>query len=372
LRKIMRDYYDILEISREANPEEIKKAYRKLALKHHPDRNSGDKTEEEKFKEAAEAYEVLSNEEKKALYDRFGHEGIKNAGYQFSGYSDIFDSFGDIFEGFFGFGGGTRGAEQDLRGADIEVVLQVTLEEAARGTKTEIEIPRREICTPCAGAGAEPGTEVTTCPACGGSGQVVQGNSLFRISSTCSRCHGEGKYIATPCKTCGGDRRISVNKKISVKVPPGVDTGSRLRLAGEGEAGERGGQHGDLYVHIEMTPHSLFERDGSNIIYRTSISMTQAALGAEIAAPTLWGDEKLHIPPGTQYGDTFRLAAKGMPRLRDGGRGDQIVQVYVMIPKKISAAQKRLLKEFEKASTPKGHGVSDLSPEKDGSSPRPH
>ncbi len=365
----MRDYYDILEVNRDASPEEIKKAYRKLALKYHPDKNPDDKTAEEKFKEAAEAYEVLGNEEKRDIYNRFGHEGIRNAGYQFSGTADIFDHFGDIFEGLFGFGGGRRGPERNGRGADIQVVLRVTFEEAARGTKTEIEIPRRESCSRCQGTGAEPGTEVSPCPVCGGRGQVIQGSSFLRISSTCPRCRGGGEYIATPCKVCGGAKKVSVSKKISVKVPPGVDTGSRLRIAGEGEQGERGGPSGDLYVHIEMEPHALFERDGSNIIYRTPISMIQAALGTEITIPTLWGEEKLHIPSGTQYGDTFRLEAKGMPRLRGGGRGDQIVQVYVEIPKKINAAQKRLLREFEKLSPVREREDSDASLE---SSPHHH
>ncbi|MBI4634320.1 MAG: molecular chaperone DnaJ [Deltaproteobacteria bacterium] len=369
----MRDYYEILGVSREANQEEIKKAYRKLALQYHPDRNPDDKAAEEKFREAAEAYEVLCNEEKRDIYNRFGHEGLKNIGYQgFSGYSDIFSSFSDIFEGFFGFGAGGRHAERDIRGADIQVVLQMTLKEAARGRKTEIEIPRGEPCTRCDGTGAEPGTRAASCPACGGSGQVIQGSSFFRISSTCPHCRGTGEYLATPCKNCGGGRRVRVMRKISVKVPPGVDTGSRLRIAGEGEKGDRGGPPGDLYVHIELEKHPLFEREGSDIICRIPISMIQAALGAETTVPTLWGEEELHIPPGTQYGDLFRLPAKGMPHLRGGGRGDQIVQVYVVIPRKLSGEQKRLLREFQKLSPLKERDFPDLSPESAESNLRHH
>jgi len=349
----MRDYYEILDVGKGADQEEIKKAYRKLALQYHPDRNPGNKKAEEKFKEASEAYEILSNGEKRVIYDRFGHEGLKSSGYRgFGQSSDIFSAFSDIFEDFFGFSSG-RGAGRSTVGENIQISLKITLEEAAKGTATEVEIPRLDICVHCEGQGAEPGTKIISCRTCGGRGQVIQGNSFFRVNSTCPHCYGKGEHITSPCKSCRGIGKVQVSKKISLKVPPGVDSGSKLRVAGEGEKSDHGGPPGDLFIYIEVEDNPFFSREGNDLICRIPISVVQAILGTEIKVPTLWEEVTLHIPSGTQYGNVFRLKGKGIPDLRGRKQGDQLVEVYIPIPQKISPEQEHLLKEFEKLSKEK-------------------
>jgi molecular chaperone DnaJ len=342
-----RDYYEILGIPRNAEEEEIKKAYRKLAMKYHPDRNPGDKETEEKFKEAAEAYEVLRDQEKRSLYDRFGHEGLKSTGFSgFGGFDDIFSSFGDIFEDFFGFGGRTRTRTAPQRGADLRYDLRISFMDAAFGKETEIKIPKYENCHVCGGSGAKPGTRPIKCPNCGGRGKVVRSQGFFSISTTCSRCRGEGEIITEFCRECGGRGKVKSVKKVSLKIPPGVDTNSRLRLQGEGEEGEKGGTSGDLYIIIEVEPHDFFKREGNDIFCQVPISFPQAALGAKIEVPTLEGSEKIIIPRGTQTGHTFRLKGYGILHLRGYDRGDQIIQVIINTPTKLTKRQEELLREL--------------------------
>ena len=341
-----RDYYDVLGLSRGASDEEIKKTYRKLAMKYHPDRNPGKKEAEEKFKEAAEAYEVLRDPEKRRLYDQFGHEGLKGTGFRgFSGFEDIFSTFGDIFEDFFGFGT-RRSRTAARRGADLRYDIQLSFAEAAFGKETEIEIPKASQCDRCEGTGAKPGTYPATCPGCQGKGQVTRSQGFFNISTTCPHCNGEGKIIANPCVDCRGTGKVTKKKKVSAKIPGGVEDGSRLRLRGEGEEGERGGAPGDLYVVLHVERHPLFDREGDDIICQIPISFTQAALGTEIDIPTLNGTKKIHIPRGTQSGHAFRLKGEGTHHLRGHGRGDQIVEVIVKTPTKLTKKQEELLREF--------------------------
>ncbi len=342
---IERDYYEILSVSRTASPDEIKKAYRKMALKYHPDRNPSNKEAEEKFKEASEAYEVLSDTEKRQIYDQYGHEGLRGSGFTgFHGFEDIFSSFGDIFGDFFGFGGHSRTGP--ARGDDLRYDLEITFEEAAFGKEAELEIPRTVTCDVCGGTGAKPGTQPITCPACGGRGQVSRSQGFFSISSTCPSCRGTGQLIPEPCETCQGMGRIKQKRKVSLKIPAGVDTGSRLRLRGEGEAGERGGPPGDLYVVIHVQAHDFFEREGDDIYCKIPIPFTMAALGGKLDVPTIDGAESLQIKKGTQSGEVFRLKGKGFPRLRGYGKGDEIIQVIVKVPKKLTKRQETLLKEF--------------------------
>ncbi|HCX89080.1 MAG: molecular chaperone DnaJ [Deltaproteobacteria bacterium CG_4_9_14_3_um_filter_44_9] len=341
-----RDYYDVLGLSRGASDEEIKKTYRKLAMKYHPDRNPGKKEAEEKFKEAAEAYEVLRDPEKRRLYDQFGHEGLKGTGFRgFSGFEDIFSTFGDIFEDFFGFGT-RRSRTAARRGADLRYDIQLSFAEAAFGKETEIEILKASQCDRCEGTGAKPGTYPATCPGCQGKGQVTRSQGFFNISTTCPHCNGEGKIIANPCVDCRGTGKVTKKKKVSAKIPGGVEDGSRLRLRGEGEEGERGGAPGDLYVVLHVERHPLFDREGDDIICQIPISFTQAALGTEIDIPTLNGTKKIHIPRGTQSGHAFRLKGEGTHHLRGHGRGDQIVEVIVKTPTKLTKKQEELLREF--------------------------
>ncbi len=343
-----RCYYEILGVERSASDEDIKKTYRKLAMQYHPDRNPGDTQAEEMFKEAAEAYEVLSDREKREIYDRFGHEGLNGIGFRgFSGFEDIFTSFGDIFEDIFGFNTGrSRSRKMQRAGADLRYDLKISFSDAAFGTAKEIDVVKLERCHECRGTGAAPGTSPETCRRCQGRGQVTQSSGFFSISTTCPQCRGEGRIITKPCALCKGTGRSTITKTVHLKVPAGVETGSRLRLRGEGEEGEFGGPDGDLYVFIHVAPHDFFERRENDVYCRASISFVQAALGATIEVPTLNGSEKVKIPRGTQAGATFRLKGKGIPHLRGFGRGDQIIETVIKTPTNLSKKQEELLREF--------------------------
>ncbi len=342
-----RDYYDILGVGRDASEEEIKRSYRRLAMKYHPDRNPGDKKAEEEFKKASEAYEVLRDPEKRDIYDRFGHEGLRGTGFTgFRGFDDIFSTFGDIFEDFFGFGTARRGRTMARAGADLRYDLTISFLDAAFGKEINIEIPKSIKCDHCGGSGAEPGTFPSTCPTCRGHGQVSRTQGFFSISTTCPDCQGEGEVIHTPCSQCQGRKKVRKKKSIALKIPPGVETSSRLRLRHEGEEGERGGPPGDLYVIIHVAPHEFFERDGDDITCEIPISFFQAAMGGEIEIPTLNGTRKLAIPKGTQTGQFFRLKGEGFHHMRGYGRGDEIVKVIVKTPSKLTKRQEELLREF--------------------------
>lgn len=350
-----RDYYDILGVARQADEEEIKKAYRKMALKFHPDRNPGNQEAEERFKEAAEAYEVLHDPQKKELYDRYGHEGLKNTGFSgFGGFEDIFSSFGDIFEDFFGLGRKGRGGGSRAReGADLRYDLSVSFMDAAKGKEMELKIPRLETCSLCRGNGLEPGTKPEFCPTCGGRGQVVQTQGFFRISTPCPRCHGQGQIITHPCPSCHGQGRQEETKTLNIKIPAGISNGSRLRFRGQGEGGLNGGPAGDLYVVVYVEEDQFFHREGDDVICAIPLSMIQAALGAEIEVPTLTNPKKLTIPKGTQNNQNLRLKGEGFPHLRGSGKGDQVIQVTVKIPTHISKKQEELLREFEELENKK-------------------
>ncbi|MBW2038849.1 MAG: molecular chaperone DnaJ [Deltaproteobacteria bacterium] len=349
-----RDYYEILGVPRNASEEEIKKAYRRMALKYHPDRNPGDKGAEERFKEASEAYEVLRDPKKREIYDFYGHEGLKSTGFTgFRGFDDIFSSFSDIFEDFFGFSPRSS-SRRGVAGADLRYDLKISLFDAAFGMETEIEILKRGRCEVCNGTGAQPGSTPQTCPHCYGRGQVNRSHGFFTISTTCPYCHGAGRVITNPCKACGGAGVVKKRGKVSLRIPPGVDTGSRLKLRGEGEGGERGGPPGDLYVIIYVEPHEFFEREGDDIICRVPIPFTMAALGGEVDVPTLDGTKKIQIPRGTQPGEIFRLKGEGIPHLNGRGRGDQINEVVVQIPKKLTKRQEELLRGFASLEGEKG------------------
>ncbi len=345
-----RDYYEVLDVPRAASPEEIKKAYKKLALANHPDRNPGDEQAVSRFKEAAEAFEVLSDADKRARYDRYGHAGVSGNGRTgFSDVSDIFDAFGDLFEGFglFGGGGRTRSRRRSGRkGESLATSITIDLLEAAAGCTRDLDVRRREICSTCRGSGAKPGTTPDRCDYCGGHGQVVQSQGFFRIQTTCPACRGEGTVIRDRCSHCGGTGREAKNIKLEVKIPPGVDTGMQLCLRGEGEPGHGGGPRGDLYVDIHVRPHPLFQRDGTRLICRVPITYSQAALGAELDVPVLDGRYTLSIPPGTQPGEVFRLRDFGMPDPHGGRRGDLHVEVQVEVPKKLNDRQEELLREL--------------------------
>jgi molecular chaperone DnaJ len=347
-----KDYYRILGVSNGASEEEIKKSYRKIAMQHHPDRNPGDKEAEERFKIASEAYEVLRDPEKREIYDRYGVEGLKGTGFTgFRGFEDIFSTFGDIFEDFFGFGTSQKRRSRARAGADLRYDFKISFYDAAFGKETEIEIPKKVTCQVCTGTGAKPGTYPTQCPNCRGTGQVTRSQGFFTVSTTCGQCHGEGKFTPHPCKECRGYGKIRENRRIQIKVPPGVDTGSKLRIRGQGEEGERGGPPGDLFVFINVEPHDFFSRDGDDIICRIPISFPQAALGAEIEVPTLDGKKKLTIPKGVESGDLLRVKGEGFPKLRGYGRGDQIVQVIVKTPKNLTRHQEEILREFDELSS---------------------
>jgi molecular chaperone DnaJ len=327
-----RDLYDVLGIARGASQQEIKSAYRKLAVRYHPDRNPGDSEAESRFKEAAEAYAILSDAEKRARYDRFGMRGVGSGG--FGGYDpSVFGDFADILGDFFGFGfsgGGRRAGPRP--GADLRYELRVTLEEAAFGSRKTLRIPRLERCETCAGSGAAPGTDTERCTACGGAGQVQFSQGFFTVARTCDRCGGEGRVIASPCEACGGEGRVERERQLDVDIPAGVDTGSRLRLRGEGEHGRRGGPGGDLYVDLLVDRHPRFERQGSHVLSEVEISYPQAVLGTSLEVETLHGAVALDVPPGTAHGAHFRIPRKGIPELNGRGRGDHVVVVRLLVP----------------------------------------
>ncbi|MEA1968905.1 MAG: molecular chaperone DnaJ [Thermodesulfobacteriota bacterium] len=351
-----RDYYEILGVARDAGKADLKSSYRKLAIKFHPDKNPDNAEAENKFKEASEAYEVLSDDKKRQLYDQFGHQGLENSGFSSSGsFDDIFSGFGDIFEDFFGFGGskGRRGGRRVERGSDLRYDMTLDFMEAAFGVEKKIDVRKLDTCDVCGGTGCKEGTSPSTCEHCRGTGQFIQSQGFFKVKTTCPYCRGKGRSIPHPCAKCVGAGRVEVSKNVSVKVPAGVDTGSKLRLTGEGEASPSGGPSGDLYVFVRVKPHKKFKRDGTDILCLMEISFIQAALGDEIEVPTLNGDKTLKIPKGAQYGDTFRFRGEGIPSLRSGKRGDQVVQVDIKTPMKLSKKQEKLLREFDKLNSNK-------------------
>ena len=352
-----RDYYEVLGVGRNATPEEIKKAYKKLAKKYHPDLNPDSKTAEEKFKEVSEAYSVLSDDNQRARYDQFGHEGLNGQGMGgfggFGGFGGQGFDMGDIFSSFFGggFGGQTRDPSAPQRGGDLRLDLTVTFEEAAKGVEKEVSVTRMEACPDCKGSGAKPGTGRETCSQCGGSGRIRINQTTpfgqFQTVKTCSACGGSGSIIKEPCPKCDGSGRVRKHHKIKVNVPAGVDNGSRLRMQGEGEGGVNGGSNGDLFIYVTVKPHKFFKREGDNVFLEQQISFAEAALGADIEVPTLDGPVKLTIPEGTQTGTTFRLRGRGFPKLRGYGRGDQHVRVKLFTPQRLSDEQKDLLRKFD-------------------------
>jgi len=348
-----RDYYEVLGVNRDAAEEDIKKAYRKLAMKFHPDRNPDDKSTEEKFKEAKEAYEILTDSQKRAAYDQYGHAGVDPTaaagagGFGAGGFGGFADAFSDIFGDIFGAG---RGRSNVYRGADLRYNLEITLEDTARGTETRIRIPTMEECEPCRGTGARKGTEPKACPTCGGAGQVRIQQGFFSIQQTCPRCHGSGRIIPDPCPSCHGSGRVKQQKTLSVKIPAGIDDGDRIRLSGEGERGVNGGPPGDLYVQIHIKAHAVFQRDHDDLHCEMPISFATAALGGEIEIPTLEGAAKIRIPSETQTGKVFRLRGKGIKGVRSHVPGDLLCHVVIETPVNLTEKQREILREFDELS----------------------
>jgi len=347
-----RDYYETLGVSRDVNEADLKKAYRRLAMKYHPDRNANNAEAVEKFKEAKEAHDILSDAQKRAAYDQFGHAGVDPSAAGRPGAAGFSGDFGDIFGDVFGdiFGGGRGGGHtRAFRGADLRYNLELPLEKAVFGTEVNIRVPTLQACSSCSGSGAKKGTSTTTCVTCGGVGQVRMQQGFFSVQQTCPNCKGQGKVIKEPCPSCNGHGRVQKHKTLSVKVPEGVDNGDRIRLAGEGEAGENGGPNGDLYVQIQVKPHAIFKRDDNDLLCEMPISIVTATLGGELEVPTLKGRLKLKIPAETQSGNVFRMRGKGVKPVRGGAVGDLLCRVNVETPVKLNSKQKDLLKEFEKS-----------------------
>jgi molecular chaperone DnaJ len=345
-----RDYYQILNIERNATADDIKRAYRKLAMKYHPDRNPGDAEAELKFKEAAEAYEVLTDAQKRRRYDQYGHAGLRGTGLHDFGHmdaSDIFSMFEDIFGGGLGASAG-RSRQRPQRGYSLETEVEISLEEVATGAEREVQFTRQDTCEACHGSGAKPGSEPVTCVACAGTGQVAQSGlgGMFRMVTTCPNCGGAGKVIKDPCPKCKGHGQTPKKRKLTVKIPPGIHDGQAIRVPGEGEPGVRGGLRGDLHVLIRVMPHPLFTREDDHLILRMPISFTQAALGSTVNVPTLHGERELTIKPATQHGDIVRLADQGLPNLRSGRMGDLVVLLLIEIPSRLTERQRELLREF--------------------------
>ncbi len=355
-----RDYYEVLGVNKSASPEQIKSAYRKLAVKHHPDKNKGDKGAEEKFKEASEAYHVLSNSERKQNYDNFGHAAFENGGGGRGGFGnfDFSNHFSDIFEDFFGegFGGGRRSRRSNNRGSDLRYDLSISLEEAFSGKKQDIKFSTSEKCDTCSGSGSKPGHQAGACSMCGGHGQVRSSQGFFTVQQTCPQCAGTGEEITHPCSNCNGQGKKQASKRLSVTIPKGVDDGTRIRLSGKGEAGSRGGSNGDLYLFINVHSHELFKRSDENLFFECPVSIADAALGTSIEIPTIDGGKaKIKIPAGTQSGKQFRLRGKGMPHMRGNDFGDLYVQVNTEVPISLNKEQKELLEKFREIENEKSN-----------------
>jgi len=350
-----RDFYETLGVAKNATEDDIKKAYRKLAMKHHPDRNPDSKTAEGKFKEAKEAYEMLSDKEKREAYDRYGHAGVDpNMNYGGGQGGGFGDAFGDIFGDIFGGGARSRGGPQMYRGADLRYNLEISLEQAFSGFDTTIRVPAWDACEPCGGSGAKPGTSPTTCSTCGGNGQVRMQQGFFSVQQTCPTCRGTGKTIVNPCSACGGVGKVKRNKTLEVKIPAGIDDGMRIRSSGNGEPGQNGGPPGDLYVEVHIKPHAVFQREGDDLHCEIPITFAKAALGGEIEVPTLGGKVSFTVPEGTQAGKVFRLRGKGIKGVRSGHMGDLFCHVAVDTPVKLTERQKELLQELEKLTVEGG------------------
>ncbi|MBD8891891.1 molecular chaperone DnaJ [Roseibium litorale] len=356
-----RDFYEVLGVAKDADEKALKSAYRKMAMQYHPDRNPGNAEAEASFKEVNEAYDTLKDAQKRAAYDRFGHAAFENGGFGGGGArnGDFHSTMSDIFEEFFGMGGGGRRSNGRERGADLRYNLEITLEEAFEGKTVEIEVPTSVTCEACTGSGAKPGTSPATCRTCGGAGRVRAAQGFFTLERTCPTCQGKGQVIADPCSVCGGVGRTTQERTLSVNIPSGIEDGTRIRLAGEGEAGLRGGPSGDLYIFLSIRPHEFFQREGADLYCRVPISMTTAALGGQFDVPTLEGvTSRVKVPEGTQTGKQFRLKGKGMPVMRSVQHGDMYIQVTVETPTNLTKRQRELLTEFEQGASGENHPES--------------